>query len=89
MQGGKPLPFKNVFDEFVEMINLIKSKPLSTCLINILHYKMGSMYEALLLHIEQRTVDTSPSFELQLSSIFHGTPFLFERVSSRQNITQT
>lgn len=44
-QRQKKIALKNVFDEAVKIINLIKSWPLSTYLFNTLDGEMGSIYK--------------------------------------------
>ncbi|XP_068226334.1 zinc finger BED domain-containing protein 5-like [Palaemon carinicauda] len=49
-----PEPFKEVLNQVIKAVNVVKSRPLATWLFKILCEDMGSSYEALLFHTEVR-----------------------------------
>ena len=49
-----PTPFKEVLNQVIKAINIVKSRPLATRLFRILCEDLGSTHEAILLHTEVR-----------------------------------
>lgn len=48
----KTVPLTDVLGEAVEFHSFIKTKPLSTCIFNILCDRMGNTHKAFMFHIE-------------------------------------
>jgi hypothetical protein len=61
-----PVPLKSVLDEFVKIVNFVKSRPLNSHLFSALCQEMGSDYISLFLHAEIRWLSRGKS----LSRVF-------------------